>query len=642
MKKYYNFVIFFLLSLFLILDINFEAEASIYRIISPEGITLRVTTEPILTEQEARDDCKLYLLEIGKRLDDFDRSKKIEGVVFRDVNKNGRLENGEHGISGIQVSNGLDITITDEDGCFELDKEGIFVFLSIPNDFSMTSSWYHIISDKNMNFGMIDDEGKNSSNFTFIHYTDPHANLEKEANEIIKTAIEEMNNNEPDFVVVTGDMVFEGDKTTIKQTRKWFNRYVSLIDRLSMPVFHAMGNHDVAGIFYKEVMTNQAGYDKWLYYSYFGPSYYSFDWGNYHCIVLDPNQFDKGIQYFQLSEEQALWLKRDLSFYEKDTPLLIFFHEPFNSWADKDKIISLFGDRKVRLFSGHWHFDVLLEHHGKNIKEQVTGSLCGGWWKEDCADGRRGGYRFYQINGDVINSFYREIDQERQIEIIEPKPIDSQLNDVRALVYTENLPLISVEYQINQGKWIPLNIKEQHKWFVADNKRDFGNLIVSTELGYQKIIFRVRDKKGYFYKTIDVKISPEESVDFKELYSDFSTYQGHFVKVKGELRHLFITNQYKCDSNAREIVNGIMILKDQSGDGVILLGEYGLLQNQKLEKGQFIDAEVVPLLFTWNSISRQQKLIILLALFQLPKGLLVTEKLFKPEAVKILWLTNLQ
>ena len=329
-------------------------------------------------------------------------------------------------------------------------------------------------------------------------------------------------------------------------------------------------------------------------------------------------------------------------FYRKDTQLLIFFHEPFNSWTDKDEIINLFGDRKVRLFSGHWHFDALLGHHGKDVLEQVTGSLCGGWWKEDCADGRPGGYRIYQINGDVINSFYRETGQERQIEIIEPKPMCSTLLNPRALIYTENLPLISVEYQINQGQWIPLDIEKQHNWFVADKKINFADFNDPTNFGYQQITFKARDRKGYFYKTINVKISQEESVTFNELYSDFSTYQGHVVKVKGELKNLFVDVQYECESKPREIVNGIMFLKDKSGDGVILLGEYGLLKNQKLEKGQFVIAEVVPLLFSWNSISRQQKLMILLTLFRLPKGLLVTEKLFKPEAVKILWLTNLQ
>lgn len=637
MKKYYHFTIFFLLFFFFLLNVTFEVDAYIYRIINSRGITVRVTTEPILTEQETEDECKIYLLEPGKRLEDIDRDNKIRGIVFSDINENGRREKGEQGIASIQVSNGLDITETDSQGYFELEKEGTFIFLTKPNDFSITTSWYRIISDYNMSFGLTEDKGENSGDFTFIHFTDPHTTLDKDYNEIMGNAVNEINDIEPDFIVVTGDMVFEGDKTSIEKARRWFNRYVSLIDKLYMPVFHTMGNHDVAGIFYQEDMRNQIGYDKWLYYSYFGPSFYSFNWGNFHCIVLDPHQFDKGTQYFELSEKQILWLKQDLSFYREDTPLLVFFHEPLNSWTNKDEIIHLFGNRKVRLFSGHWHFDVLLEHQGEDVFEQVTGSLCGGWWKENCADGRSGGYRIYQVNKDDVNSFYREISQERQIELIEPEPISFEPIDVTAFIYTEYSPLINAEYQIDQGEWITMKIEHQNYWFAANGSTDF---IDFKDPGYHQITIKAEDQKGYFDKTINIKISPEESLAFQELYSNFSNYQGHSVKVEGKLKGLFFDRQY--ESHSREVVNGIMILEDQTGEGVIMLAEYGILKEEKLEKGQYVTAEVVPLLFRWSSISRKQKLMILFTLFRLPKNFLVTEKLFKPEAVKILWLTNLQ
>lgn len=631
---FYLIVLIILLNLFFF-QLDVEINAAIYRIINPQGVTVRVSTEPILNEKEIQNGCNIYLLELGKKLPDFDRGKKIRGMVFEDLNENRRREKGEEGIADIQVSNGLDITLTDRQGYYELSKKGTFIFLTIPNDFKMTTSWYHFISDPNMNFGLKENREKNREHFTFIHLTDPHTDLDENHNQIIRNAVDEINNIEPDFVMVTGDMVYEGDKQSINQTRRWFNRYVSLIDSLDMPVFHTIGNHDVAGIYYKEDVSAQAGYNKWLYYSYFGPEYYSFNWGNFHCIVLDPNQFGGESQYFEISEEQMLWLKKDLSFYDDSIPLLVFFHEPINAWKNKEDILHLFGNRQVRLFSGHWHFDVLLEH--EEVLEQVTGALCGEWWKGEGSDGRLGGYRIFQVNGNKINSFYREIGQDRQIEFVEPKPMTSQIFNVMALFYTENAPLISAEYQVNQGKWIPMIIEIHDNWFVVSEKRDINILL---EPGYHQIEIKAEDQLGEFSKAIHFKIGSGKKLSFKELYSHFSTYHGHLIQVEGKLKKIFAEPLYT--SQSQEFMNGAIILKDQSDYGGLLLGEYAISKEEEFEKGQFITAEIIPLRFRWDSIEKKQKLLILLNLFRLPKGFLVKENCLKPETVQILWLIHHQ
>lgn len=636
MKKYKHLIIGMILLSILFWNGSSEVNAAIYRIINPQGITVRVSTEPVLKEQEIEDGCKAYLLELGKKIDDFEQDDQIRGTVFLDINENGRRDPGEQGIANIQVTNGLDIVLTDQQGNFELDREGKFIYLTIPNDFSMTTSWYRIISDENMVFGLVEDQEKDRDNFTFIHFTDPHITLDEKYNEMMRVAMNEMNQIEPDFIVVTGDMVLEGDKVSIEQARRWFNRYVSLINCLEMPIYHTIGNHDVAGIFYHQDMSGQSGYNKGLYYSYFGPPYYSFDWGNFHCIVLDPNRFEEGRQYFEISEEQISWLRRDLSFYKEDTPLLVFFHEPIYSWTNKDELIHLWGNRQVRLFSGHWHFNVLLSHQGEDILEQVSGSLSGGWWKQEGPDGRLGGYRIYQIKGDEIDSFYREINQKRQIDWIEPKPMVSQLSDVMALIYTEHAPLIRAQYQINQGAWVPMVIEKQDAWFMAKGSIDCHDYLGP---GYHEMTVQAEDEAGFFNKTINFKISPEEVLSFQELYANFSTYQGHLIQVEGKLIETITETLYSSQSH--DFINGAMILKDHSDYGGILLGEYGIPKEEKLKKGELITAEIIPLRFRWELLSRKQKLMILFNLFRLPKGFLVLENCLKPESVQILWLIYL-
>ena len=637
MKKIIDLSIITLLLTLLFLNIDIDIYAAIYRVINPEGNTVRVSVEPVLKEQEIKDGCKIYLLELGTRIDVLDRDNKVRGEVFLDINDNGKRENGEQGISNIQVSNGKDIALTDSEGNFELDREDTFIFLTLPRDYSMTTSWYRINTDKNTSFGLKKDKKEEDQNFSFIHLTDPHVTLDEEYNDIIKTAVSEINSFKPDFTVVTGDMVFEGDKTDIEQTRKWFDRYISLVDRWDMPVYHTIGNHDVAGVHYKKDVSEEPGYDKWLYYSYFGPSYYSFNQGNYHCIVLDPIQFENDKQYFEIPQEQVLWLKHDLSFYSEDMPLLIFSHIPLNSWTNKEEILSLFENRKVIFFSGHWHFDVLLTHHGENTLEQVTNSLCAGWWKRSSADGRSEGYRVVQLSEDKIESFYREIGQERQIKVINPKPFVSQLEEIKVQIYTEKPPLISVKYQINEEEWFPMVIEEQGVWFVASSSNSANHL---SDSDYHQLKIKVNDMAGYFTETVNFKVSSEEKLSFRELYDNFSVFQGHPVTVEGKIQASFLQAQHKTDN--REIINGIIFLKDQSDKGIILIGEYGIKKNEELKRGQFISADVVPLRFDWNLISRKQKLMLLLILYRLPDGFLEINGLYGPEAVQMLWLTNHQ
>jgi len=56
----------------------------------------------------------------------------LEGTVFQDLNGNGTREVGEPGIPDILVSNGVAVTVTNEDGAYSLPTEGYFVFITTP------------------------------------------------------------------------------------------------------------------------------------------------------------------------------------------------------------------------------------------------------------------------------------------------------------------------------------------------------------------------------------------------------------------------------------------------------------------------------------------------------------------------------
>ena len=57
------------------------------------------------------------------------------GVVYHDQNRNGKRDQGEPGVSGVQVSNQLEISTTDEEGRWELPSdEDVTFFVIKPRD----------------------------------------------------------------------------------------------------------------------------------------------------------------------------------------------------------------------------------------------------------------------------------------------------------------------------------------------------------------------------------------------------------------------------------------------------------------------------------------------------------------------------
>ena len=132
-------------------------------------------------------------------------------------------------------------------------------------------------------------------------------------------AVEEFKKISPAFVVSTGDLVNTGDAHTARPYRRrrpleWFGAYKTAISGLSMPVYNALGNHDAANLACESAAGATAGCSKSAYRNSFGPTYYSFDWGQYHCVVLDPNEVKAGSQVFEINASQLAWLQKDLGY----------------------------------------------------------------------------------------------------------------------------------------------------------------------------------------------------------------------------------------------------------------------------------------------------------------------------------------
>ena len=133
-------------------------------------------------------------------------SEKIRGKVFLDEDRNGRPDRGEKGLGGISVSDGLNVTISDESGNYILDSDyssGI-VWITLPsNHFPSASFWHNKEGRNNIDFGLISQS--QSEDFIFVHISDAHVGRAEKLKQLGQTL-----NSLPikiDFVVETGDLV---------------------------------------------------------------------------------------------------------------------------------------------------------------------------------------------------------------------------------------------------------------------------------------------------------------------------------------------------------------------------------------------------------------------------------------------------
>ena len=139
------------------------------------------------------------------------------------------------------------------------------------------------------------------------------------------------------------------------------------------PAYHVFGNHD-CDMCSKEQILDYYGVD----YN----TYYSFDMGGFHFVVLDPNymkldgeyvSYDRG-NYFDesyrpdavfpyLPDEQIKWLENDLA--KTQYPSVLFSHQRLIygngcvlNWEDVKKVVDNAPNKVVMALNGHEHVDL--------------------------------------------------------------------------------------------------------------------------------------------------------------------------------------------------------------------------------------------------------------------------------------------
>lgn len=255
------------------------------------------------------------------------------------------------------------------------------------------------------------------------HITDVHIRPEENVPQRAIAWLEKVKSHQPDFFLNGGDTINDASydgvsrERTLEQWEAWDEFRGQISD---FEVYSCIGNHDswwdVA-----DKADEMYGKPYVVKRLEIPATYYSFDKGNWHFVIIDGNH--EGIS---LGAEQMEWLKNDLEALAPNTPTLIMSHFPITSVTDalvggqhKDhrELKALFYTHRDKVkvcLSGHQHMLDRAWYNG--IHYFCNGSLSGFWWGE--GDEQSAGKQYYLEtppgyailelfeDGEVKNTYY--------------------------------------------------------------------------------------------------------------------------------------------------------------------------------------------------------------------------------------------
>lgn len=389
-------------------------------------------------------------------------------------NLTGRVVCGGKGVARVKVSDGKVITVTDRDGyySFASDKMNGYVFYTLPSGYEPATAdgfrplfWARL---NNSDTAVVEKHNfvlhkRDNSHFRFVVGTDSHLNNNTKLEDLKQydsyyipalrdVAAQAKADDVPVYSVILGDLTWDV---------YWYKRKFALPNFLRtntaygypMILWPVMGNHDNDPAAVGDSVDYLAS-APWR--RIMGPTYYSFNLGGVHFLVLDdivykntpfatvdPGDSVAGKRDYDayITEEQLKWVARDLSFIaDSTTPVIVCCHIPtmhlrgeaggFASYESLARQSSyrlhtlLARFTNVHILSGHVHNNFVAHCPSHpNITEHNQSGICNSWWnpghyahqetgvyRQVSRDGSPGGYALWDIDGRKLSWRYVSTD----------------------------------------------------------------------------------------------------------------------------------------------------------------------------------------------------------------------------------------
>ena len=350
------------------------------------------------------------------------------------------------GVENVVVSDGAEVTVTNEKGIYQLKsaKKWGYVFISVPSGYEVPSvgvlpQFHRALKNsadvvERADFKLEKVDGQDS--YKIFMLGDMHlANRTGDLGQFAQftsdlTDYMTRHKGEKMYALTLGDMTWD---LYWYSNSYYFPQYLNTINSQikNLQIFHTMGNHD-------NDFQTRSDYDAAVkYVDQICPTYYSFNIGKVHYVVMDDidcSSYDgtESRNYVKsLSAEQLDWLAKDLSHVAKTTPVVVAMHAqvfyPTTSGFKIDhdqvntlRLFDILDGYTVRFVTGHTHklFNVTPDApivDGHNFREYNSGSVCASWWWSGNltpgihigTDGTPGGYGIWDVAGTDFQCLYK-------------------------------------------------------------------------------------------------------------------------------------------------------------------------------------------------------------------------------------------
>lgn len=350
------------------------------------------------------------------------------------------------GVENVVVSDGAEVTVTNEKGIYQLKsaKKWGYVFISVPSGYEVPSvgvlpQFHRALKNsadvvERADFKLEKVDGQDS--YKIFMLGDMHlANRTGDLGQFAQftsdlTDYMTRHKGEKMYALTLGDMTWD---LYWYSNSYYFPQYLNTVNSQikNLQIFHTMGNHD-------NDFQTRSDYDAAVkYVDQICPTYYSFNIGKVHYVVMDDidcSSYDGSTSrnYVKsLSAEQLDWLAKDLSHVAKTTPVVVAMHAqvfyPTTSGfkIDNDpvntlRLFDILDGYTVRFVTGHTHklFNVTPDApivDGHNFREYNSGSVCASWWWSGNltpgihigTDGTPGGYGIWDVTGTDFQCLYK-------------------------------------------------------------------------------------------------------------------------------------------------------------------------------------------------------------------------------------------
>ena len=387
------------------------------------------------------------------------------GIVFEDKNQNLKKDFDEKRIAKVMVSNQHEVVLTDESGQFSIPvDESSVIFITKPAGYNVPLNnhnqpqFYFIHQPKgspseykypgvsptgalpeSIEFPLFKSE--EPAKFEALIFGDPQPHNQERINYLRDDILADLLGTDAAFSLSLGDIA--GDNLAV------YDPLIRTMAALGIPNYYLPGNHDT---------NNESAGDEMsleTYKSKFGPSYYSFDYGQTHFVIMDSVEWhgatkDKKAWYRGMfGKRQLEWLTNDLQYVPKDklvvfamhiAPYTIISNSASDNIIDREAMFRIIEDREhLLILTGHNHTS---EHHfigeaegwkgKKPLHIIICTAMCGSWYsgpKDERGipaatqqDGAPNGYYVFRFDGNQCSEKFipAGLDHDFQIRIESP------------------------------------------------------------------------------------------------------------------------------------------------------------------------------------------------------------------------------